>query len=562
MPASDRHFEVFISHSRQDAHAASAIKQHLQTSGLKCWKAPDDIYPGESWPSAITRALSACRVMVLVWSRNSLASPEVSKELTIAMRNGLTVIPFRIEDVQPTSEWDYHLANTHWMDAFPGDLAIFVESLAARIQGVIGNSNDSAIPPAAPLPYGRNVSSATNGSGSRFLVGAAVLSALFLIAALGVWFFMQSPERAKQSAVSATKTSQTSAQETETLSPEAGKAGAEQYFAKLAADIARSAPSQESNVGVGNFVFEDTEMLSSLSSLLRDELEFALGKTDKFNVVLHGRLADLQRDGKFHGKGILEPGSNIEGVSIEGIDGIVRGRFYANENNVTIFAESIWLKDGRMAKARVVIPTAAIGTRIWPDLQQAAAHQLAGVINPQNAEQSLASIQDVKDSRLADVPQNFQVEVFTADGKRGYAEGETVSFRVRSAEECHIAVLCHQSDGNTVVLYPNRFASDTLIPANKPIDVPGTHISGFEIVIGPPFGSDVVEVIACSKPSDLHKTLSQFASTSAEQQPFQVLTRGMAVKGIDSALSSPKTGDGAPLRWGQDSIVVSTFPRP
>ena len=47
-----------------------------------------------------------------------------------------------------------------------------------------------------------------------------------------------------------------------------------------------------------------------------------------------------------------------------------------------------------------------------------------------------------------------------------------------------------------------------------------------------------------------------------EQEPVQVLTRGMAVKGIDSALSSPKTGDGAPLRWGQDSIVVSTFPKP
>ena len=47
-----------------------------------------------------------------------------------------------------------------------------------------------------------------------------------------------------------------------------------------------------------------------------------------------------------------------------------------------------------------------------------------------------------------------------------------------------------------------------------------------------------------------------------EQQPVQVLTRGMAVKGIDSALSSPNTGDGAPLRWGQESIVVSTFPRP
>ena len=69
-------------------------------------------------------------------------------------------------------------------------------------------------------------------------------------------------------------------------------------------------------------------------------------------------------------------------------------------------------------------------------------------------------------------------------------------------------------------------------------------------------------MIACSKPSELHKALAEHATSADAQQPVQVLTRGMAVKGIDSALSSPKTGDGAPLRWGQDSIVVSTFPKP
>jgi len=42
--------------------------------------------------------------------------------------------------------------------------------------------------------------------------------------------------------------------------------------------------------------------------------------------------------------------------------------------------------------------------------------------------------------------------------------------------------------------------------------------------------------------------------------PAQVLS--FDVKDIDGVLSSPKTGDGARLRWGQDSIVVSTFPNP
>jgi hypothetical protein len=65
---------------------------------------------------------------------------------------------------------------------------------------------------------------------------------------------------------------------------------------------------------------------------------------------------------------------------------------------------------------------------------------------------------------------------------------------------------------------------------------------------------ELSDLLRCHRSSELPRI--------DEQQPVQVLTRGMAVKGIDSALSPPKTGDGAPLRWGQDSIVVSTFPKP
>lgn len=126
-------FDIFISHSKSDEEMASAIKRHLEAAGFKCWKAPEDIIFGEVWASAITRALGVCRVMILVWSRNSLASPQVSKELTIATRNGLTVIPFRIEDVQPTHEWDYHLVNTHWMDAFRGSVEQYLPHLTEHL---------------------------------------------------------------------------------------------------------------------------------------------------------------------------------------------------------------------------------------------------------------------------------------------------------------------------------------------------------------------------------------------------------------------------------------------
>jgi hypothetical protein len=79
--------------------------------------------------------------------------------------------------------------------------------------------------------------------------------------------------------------------------------------------------------------------------MLRDELEIALGETGKFKVVTRDRLADLQMEGKFQGKGVLEPGTGVEKVSIEGVKGIVRGRFYATGDGVTVFAELAWQPD-------------------------------------------------------------------------------------------------------------------------------------------------------------------------------------------------------------------------
>jgi len=134
---SEKNFDVFISHSSKDALAASAIKQHLQGVGIRCWKAPDDIMPGESWPQAILRALGNCHAMVLVWSSNSTTSGEVSKELTLAMRNNITVVPFRIEDVKASGEWEYHLANTHWMDAFTGDMENHFSGLTSYLGRVL-----------------------------------------------------------------------------------------------------------------------------------------------------------------------------------------------------------------------------------------------------------------------------------------------------------------------------------------------------------------------------------------------------------------------------------------
>lgn len=184
---------------------------------------------------------------------------------------------------------------------------------------------------------------------------------------------------------------------------------------------------------------------------------------------------------------------------------------------------------------------------------------MTSAIQPENIQQSLDNVKQIVTDRLEKIPKDFPVEIFTGDGKRAYVAGENIRFRVRSSEDCHITVLCHQSDGRSVVLFPNRWSRDTLIHANETIEIPGTA-NHFKMRIGPPFGSDVVEVIACSQDSEIHKKFAQNPTPTDDQHPFQVVNRGIIVEGIDSALTDKKSSGASSCRWGQDYIIVSTFP--
>jgi len=50
------------------------------------------------------------------------------------------------------------------------------------------------------------------------------------------------------------------------------------------------------------------------------------------------------------------------------------------------------------------------------------------------------NVQEMSKDRLAKVPKDFPLEIFTVDGKRAYEGGENIAFRVRSTQEAHIVL--------------------------------------------------------------------------------------------------------------------------
>ncbi len=327
-------------------------------------------------------------------------------------------------------------------------------------------------------------------------------------------------------------------------------------FAKLADSLVEQLPASPKPIklGVGNFVYSNTPMMSPLSTVIREELEIALPKTRKVRVITRSDLDQLEMEGEFQATDLVEPGTTIDKVTVEGVEGIVRGRFVTDGRTVTLYTEIAWLEGGSITKEKVSWPINAVAGRVWPEKSRAEAMEM---IQPQNAEQSMAGIEEVTNAKLLNIKQDFPLELRTVDGERAYPEGESISFRVRSPKACHIAVICHQSDGTSVVLFPNKWHKDTLIPANRWVSVPGALKSGFEIEISEPFGSDVVQVIACTDASSLHKEIKGMASAATEDEPYGVMTRGMVVKKVKKASAADV---GKETLWSEKHIIVSSFP--
>jgi hypothetical protein len=76
--------DVFISYASQDSAVANGVVQALERQGLKCWIAPRDVVPGSLYADEIVGAINDAKVVVLVLSAHSVASPHVRSGLTSA----------------------------------------------------------------------------------------------------------------------------------------------------------------------------------------------------------------------------------------------------------------------------------------------------------------------------------------------------------------------------------------------------------------------------------------------------------------------------------------------
>ena len=111
--------EVFVSYSHPDHDCAFDIVAWVEARNIGVWIAPRDVSPTADWAADVIDAISAARIMVLVFSASTNESVQVRREVERAVHKGLIVLQFRIEDVLPIKSLEYFLSSQHWLDAFP-----------------------------------------------------------------------------------------------------------------------------------------------------------------------------------------------------------------------------------------------------------------------------------------------------------------------------------------------------------------------------------------------------------------------------------------------------------
>lgn len=129
---------IFISHSVKDKGVTEVICKALESAGWKCWIAPRDILPGDDWSEAIIDAINQSRLMVLVYSESSSQSIQIKREVERAASKGVTIIPFRVEDVPVSKSLEYYLSTAYWLDAISPPLEQHLQYLIEMIGHLAG----------------------------------------------------------------------------------------------------------------------------------------------------------------------------------------------------------------------------------------------------------------------------------------------------------------------------------------------------------------------------------------------------------------------------------------
>ena len=198
--------DVFVSHSVKDKAITEAIVARLEAESVTCWIAPRDVVPGADWGESIIDAIEASRIMILIFSRNADASPQIKREVERAVNKGVYINPFRVDEIPPSKSLEYFISTSQWMDAFSPPLEQHLDNLAKTVKAVLNrpllSGADVEAQPAKAIPKPRFPS-----SWRKSILIAMTIAALAIVGGAGWYLGQKKKESPEKPAATPTETS-------------------------------------------------------------------------------------------------------------------------------------------------------------------------------------------------------------------------------------------------------------------------------------------------------------------------------------------------------------------
>jgi hypothetical protein len=173
--------DAFICHSEKDFAAAIEIAGGLEAAGFTTWYYERDNVPGESYLIQVGRAIEDSRCVVLLASRHSLASTQVTSEVVRAYESRIPIVPLLLDvthrDVQERQQvWRQALVTST-------SLPIPREGIAGVLPRIVRGMENLGIQPGAPGRIPEPQAGPAHRPSRRFPILAA-LGAILAAAAL------------------------------------------------------------------------------------------------------------------------------------------------------------------------------------------------------------------------------------------------------------------------------------------------------------------------------------------------------------------------------------------
>ena len=196
--------DIFISYDREDEMRIRELVRALEEQGWSVWW-DRKIIPGQTFDQVIERELEGAKSVVVLWSKNSVASEWVIEEANDAKDRGI-LVPILLDPVKPPlglrgiqaadlTDWK-PLSSSFTFDQLIQDIAAVVGGLPHRLTSeelVTPRTKPVATPralPTEPAPHGP--APPMGRKTDKFLAGAVIALAIAIVAGSALWFLQKS----------------------------------------------------------------------------------------------------------------------------------------------------------------------------------------------------------------------------------------------------------------------------------------------------------------------------------------------------------------------------------